>query len=55
MHVDFSMVASCAFKILMQFVNTFKPNELSHLYQMDRSISVVRVVGWHFSFLLEFQ
>ena len=32
--------------------NSFKPNGISHCYQLDQSISVLRVVGWYFSFLL---
>ena len=32
----------------------FKPNELSYLYQLDQSISVLRVVGWYFSLILKF-
>ena len=30
--------------------NPFKPNEISHYYQLDQSISALRVVGWYFSF-----
>ena len=29
-------------------VNTYEPNGTSHFYQLDRSISVLRVVGWYF-------
>ena len=36
-------------------VNPFKPNGISHYYQLDQSISVLRVVGRYFIFLLEFQ
>ena len=35
-------------------VNPFKPNEIPHSYQLDKSISVLRVVGWYFSFLFKF-
>ena len=28
----------------------YKLNELSHYYQLDQSISVLRVVGWYFHF-----
>ena len=35
--------------------NPFKPNGISHSYQLDQSISVFRVVGWYFSFLFKFQ
>ena len=32
-------------------INPFKPNGISHRYQLDQSISVLRVVGCYFSFL----
>ena len=32
--------------------NTFKRNGISHFYHLDRSISVLRVVGWYLSFYL---
>ena len=32
-------------------VNPYKLNGISHSYQLDQSISVLRVVGWNFSFL----
>ena len=35
--------------------NPFKPNGISHCYQFDKSISVLRVVGWYFTFLFKFQ
>ena len=31
-------------------VNPFKPNGISQYYQLEQSISVLRDVGWHFSF-----
>ena len=31
----------------------FKPNGISHSYQLDQSISVLSVVGWYFSFLIK--
>ena len=31
-----------------------KPNGVSHYYQLDQSISVLRVVGWCFLFLFKF-
>ena len=33
-----------------QFINPFMPGGISHCYQLDQSISVLRVVGWYFSF-----
>ena len=30
------------------------PNGISHPYHLDESISVLRVVGWYFSFLFNF-
>ena len=35
-------------------LNPFKPNEISHNYQMEHSISILRVVGWYMSFLFKF-
>ena len=29
-------------------LNPFKPNGISYYYQLDQSISVLRVVGWYF-------
>ena len=34
--------------------NPFKPNGISYSYQLDQSSSVLRVVGWYFSFLFKF-
>ena len=31
-------------------INPFKPNEISNPYQLDESVSVLRVVGWYFQF-----
>ena len=31
-------------------MNLFKPNEISHSYQLNQSISVLIVAGWYFSF-----
>ena len=36
------------------FFNPFMLNVFSHLYQLDKPISNVRVVGWYFSFLFKF-
>ena len=36
-------------------LNPFKPNEISLSYQLDQSISVLRVVGWCFSILFKFK
>ena len=35
--------------------NSFKPNGISLNFQLDQSISVLRVARWHFSFLFNFQ
>ena len=35
-------------------LNPFKPNGIFQSYQLDRSISVLRDVGWYFSFLFKF-
>ena len=32
----------------------FKPNGISHFYQLDQSIYVLRVVGWYYSFFFKF-
>ena len=34
--------------------NPFKPNGISYSYPLDQSISVLRVVGWYFSFYSNF-
>ena len=34
-------------------MNTFKLNGIFQFYQLDQSISVLRVVGWYFSFLFK--
>ena len=34
--------------------NPFKPNGISHSYQMDKSISVLSVADWHWSLLFKF-
>ena len=31
-------------------LNPFKMNGISHFYQLDQSISALRVVGWNFFF-----
>ena len=40
--------------VLVCMFNQFKPNGISHSYQLDESISVLRVVEWYFSFLFKF-
>ena len=30
-----------------------KPNGISHCYQLEQSISVLRDVGWYFSFFIQ--
>ena len=42
------------FRTEMSSVSPYKPNGNSHDYQLDQSISVLRVVGWYFSFLFKF-
>ena len=39
----------CNIKCL--YINPFKPNEISHSYRLDQSISVLRVVWSYLSFL----
>ena len=34
--------------------NPFMPNGISHQYQFEESVSVLRDVGWYFSFLIKF-
>ena len=43
---------SLKFKSLINVVNPFKSNGISYCYQLDESISVLRVVGgiFHFKF-----
>ena len=49
------LIASCDFLLVLYLlyshvtrnhINPFKPNEISHCYQLDLSISDLRVVGW---------
>ena len=35
--------------------NPFKPNGISHLYQMEHFISVLKDIWWYFSSLFKFQ
>ena len=35
--------------------NLLKPNGISNYYQLDQFISVLRIVGWYFSFLFKFE
>ena len=35
-------------------LNPFKPNRISHFYQLDQSISILRAVGWYFQFYSNF-
>ena len=35
--------------------NPFKPNGISHCYQLTQTISVLRVVGLYFTYLFKFQ
>ena len=34
-------------------INPFKPNEISQSYQLDQSISILRVVGQYISYLFK--
>ena len=34
-------------------INPFKPNEISHFYHLDRSMFVLRVVWWYFTFFIQ--
>ena len=36
-------------------VNPFKPNEISHYYQVDQPISALMVVMWYLFFLFLFK
>ena len=36
-------------------LNTYKQNGISHFYQLDPFISVLRVVGWYFQFYSKFK
>ena len=37
----------------MIFINPLRPNGIPHSYQLDQSISILRVVGWNFSILFK--
>ena len=49
-----SLIKYCGkyFKVLI--INPFKPNGISYHYQMEQSTSILRGVGWYFSFLFKF-
>ena len=34
-------------------INPFMPNGISHSYQLDHSIFVLRVVGWYFFIFIQ--
>ena len=36
-----------------EYIIPFKPSGISHSYELGQSISVLRVVGWYFTFLFE--
>ena len=43
------------FPNILRFLNPSKPTGISRSYQLDQSISVLRVDGWYFSFLFKFK
>ena len=45
--MNYGMVHVCLFSL-----NLFKPNGISHSYQLDQLISVLKVVGWYAFFIL---
>ena len=51
---DLSLHIFPPFWFISNVINPFKPNGISHYYQSDQSISILRVVGLYFSFLLKF-
>ena len=34
----------------LNVINTFKPNGISHFFQMDQSITILKVTWWPFSY-----
>ena len=46
----YSLMPLIKYKILCSCINPFMPNVFCHSYQLDKSISNFRVVGWYFSF-----
>ena len=42
------------YKKIVYNINPFNATEISHYYQLDQSISVLRVVSMYYSFLLKF-
>ena len=40
--------------LMKSTLNPFKPNGISHCYELEQSISVLREVGWYSSFLFKF-
>ena len=51
----FWLLWKMGFKSLNRNVNPYKPNGISKSYQLDQTISVLRVVGLYFTFLFKFQ
>ena len=37
----------------LKYLNPFMPNVFSYPYQLDKSISNLRVGGWYFSFFIQ--
>ena len=40
--------------LLLHYINPFMPDRISHCYQSEQPISVLRVVGLYFTFLIPF-
>ena len=51
-----AMIPDCSIFCSYSFVffNPFKPNRISHYYQLKQSISVLSVVWWIFEVLIDF-
>ena len=54
MNHNFETILVIETMVEIESINPFKPNEITNVYQVYQSITVLRVVGWYFSFLFKF-
>ena len=48
-HAQIQKGTGCRPHVAIGLLNLLKPNEISHSYRLDQSISVLRVAGWYLS------
>ena len=49
----YNEISSMQWAYSSRSINPFMPNGIPHSYKFDQPISVLRVVGWYFSFLFK--